>query len=54
MPIFVWLVIHRFRLAWLDEEIDRHGMLDALDERRAEAAVGVEAAVGGPVDGVRR
>lgn len=52
--IFLWLVIHRFRLAWLDEEIDRHGMLDALDERRAEAAVGVEAAIGGPVEGARR
>jgi heme exporter protein C len=52
--IFVWLVIHRFRLAWLDEEIDRYGMLDALDERRAEAAVGVEAAIGGPVEGPRR
>jgi heme exporter protein C len=52
--IFLWLVIHRFRLAWLDEEIDRYGMLDALDERRAEAAVGVEAAIGGPVEGARR
>ncbi len=52
--IFVWLTIHRFRVAWLDEEIDRHGMLDALDERRAEAAVGVEAAIGGPVEGATR
>lgn len=51
--IFLWLVIHRFRLAWLDEEIDRYGMLDALDERRAEAAIGVEAAIGGPIDGAR-
>lgn len=49
--VFVWLMVHRFRLAWLEDEIDRHGLVSAIDERRAEAAVGVEAAVGGPVAG---
>ncbi len=49
--IFVWLLITRFRLAWLEEEIDRHGLVTALEERRAESHVGVEAAVGGSVVG---
>jgi heme exporter protein C len=48
--IFVWLLIHRFRLAWLEEEIDRSGLVDALEERRAEALVGVEDAVGASPD----
>ena len=49
--IFLWLLVHRFRLAWLEEEIDTHGLVDALEERRAEAMVGVDEAVGGSVDG---
>ena len=44
--VFLWLLIHRFRLAWLEEEIDRFGLVGALEERRAEALVGVEEAVG--------
>lgn len=44
--VFLWLLIHRFRLAWLEEEIDRFGLVGALEERRAEATVGVEEAVG--------
>ncbi|MGI9623637.1 MAG: cytochrome c biogenesis protein CcsA [Acidimicrobiales bacterium] len=49
--IFLWLLVMRFRLAWLEEEIDRHGLVTALEERRAEAHVGVEQAVGGTVEG---
>lgn len=35
--IFLWLLIHRFRVAWLEEELDRYGLVTALEERRAEA-----------------
>lgn len=31
-----WLVIHRFRLAWLQDQVDRRWLVDAIDERRAE------------------
>lgn len=36
--IFVWLLVHRFRLAWLDEQVAAHSLEDAIAERRAEAA----------------
>jgi heme exporter protein C len=45
--IFLWLVIHRFRIAWLDEELDRHGIDLALAERQAEAADYVASSAGG-------
>ncbi len=48
---FLWLLVHRFRLAWLEDEVERQGLASALDERRAEARSGVEQAVGGPVEG---
>jgi heme exporter protein C len=34
--LFVWLVVHRFRLAWLQEQVDRRWLVDAIDERRSE------------------
>lgn len=37
--VFAWLLIHRFRLGWLEERADASGLDQALDERRAEAAV---------------
>lgn len=43
--IYVWMVIHRFRIAWLEREIEEHGLDAALEERRAEARAGVDAAV---------
>lgn len=49
--VVLYLLIHRFRVAWLEEELDAHGLVGALDERRAEAHAGVEAAVGGTVAG---
>lgn len=36
--IFVWLLIHRFRLAWLEEQVEDQGLDLAIAERRAEAA----------------
>ena len=44
--LFTWLLIHRFRVGWLELQIDRYGYEAALAERRAEAAAGVEAAIG--------
>jgi heme exporter protein C len=36
--LFVWLAIHRFRLAWLQDQVDRRWLVDAIDERRSEVA----------------
>ncbi len=35
--VLTWLLIHRFRLAWLEEEVESGGLDLALAERRAEA-----------------
>ncbi len=37
--LFLWLVIHRFRLAWLQDRVEAEGLDDALVQRRAEGAV---------------
>ncbi|MFV2039041.1 MAG: cytochrome c biogenesis protein CcsA [Acidimicrobiales bacterium] len=49
--VFLWLLIARFRLTWLEEEVERHGLLGALEERRAVARDGVQQAVGGTILG---
>ena len=36
--VFVWLLIHRFRVAWLEDEVDEAGLDVAIAERRAEGA----------------
>ena len=36
--LYTWMMIHRFRLAWLERQFDRFGLDDALANRRAEAA----------------
>ena len=36
---FLWLLIHRFRVGWLEDEIDAQGLDAALVQRRAEAEV---------------
>lgn len=36
--VFVWLLIHRFRLAWLADQVDEAGLDVAIAERRAEGA----------------
>ncbi|MEQ8717193.1 MAG: cytochrome c biogenesis protein CcsA [Acidimicrobiales bacterium] len=43
--LFAWLLVHRFRTAWLQGEVERHGLSEALVERRAEADADVDAAV---------
>lgn len=35
--VFAWLLLHRFRVAWLEEQLDAHELSDAIHERRAEA-----------------
>ena len=35
--IFAWLMVHRFRVAWLTQQVDRLDLDDALARRRAEA-----------------
>jgi heme exporter protein C len=50
--IYMWMMIHRFRIAWLDEQVDRHGLDAALAERRAEATRGVARSVGAASAGV--
>jgi len=37
--VFAWLLVHRFRLGWLEEQVQRTGLDEALTERRAEAAI---------------
>jgi heme exporter protein C len=34
--MFVWFTVHRFRLAWLQDQVDRRWLADAIDERRSE------------------
>ena len=42
--VYVWLLIHRFRLAYLSEQLEDHGLELALAERRAEAVTSAAAA----------
>jgi heme exporter protein C len=44
--VYVWMMIHRFRIAWLEEQLDRHGLDAAIAERRAETNRDVARAVG--------
>jgi heme exporter protein C len=37
LAAFVWMLIHRFRLAWLERQDERFGLDDAIALRRAEA-----------------
>lgn len=38
--VFTWLLVHRFRVGWLEERAGASGLDQALVERRAEAGVG--------------
>ncbi len=40
LSIFAWLVLHRFRLAWLQHRVDTHRLESALRERRREGEAG--------------
>lgn len=37
--VFTWLLVHRFRLGWLEERAGATGLDEALLERRAEAGI---------------
>jgi heme exporter protein C len=37
--LYVWLLIHRFRLAWLEDQLEATSLDAAIAERRAEALV---------------
>ncbi len=39
LVLFTWLLLHRFRLAYLERQIEQHEVDEALAERRAEAEV---------------
>lgn len=43
--IFAWLLIHRFRIGWLEHQLETHGLQAAIAERRAQAPSGVQEAV---------
>jgi heme exporter protein C len=45
--LFAWMLVHRFRVAWLEEQLEQRGLDLALADRRAEADRGVDRAVGG-------
>jgi heme exporter protein C len=36
--LFAWLLIHRWRLVWIEEQLEAHELDQAITERRAEAA----------------
>lgn len=36
LSLYAWLLIHRFRIGWLEDRLDAIGLDRALDERRAE------------------
>jgi heme exporter protein C len=40
LALFAWLLVHRFRVAWLAERAEEVGLEGAIAERRAEAAAG--------------
>ncbi len=40
LSVFAWLVLHRFRLAWLQHRVDAHRLEFALQERRREGEAG--------------
>jgi hypothetical protein len=40
LAAYTWMLIHRFRLAWLERQDERFGLEDALERRREEATQG--------------
>ena len=44
--VYVWLMIHRFRLAYAERALEARGLDDALAERRAEGDVAAPLGVG--------
>lgn len=50
LVIYAWMLIHRFRIAWLERQVEIHGLDAALAERRAEAT---PSSVAASVSGLR-
>lgn len=46
--VCAWLLVHRFRVGWLERQADRHHLDAALADRRADADPAAGVAVGGP------
>ncbi len=46
--VYWWLMIHRFRLQWIENRLDDAGLQIALDERRAEGRADVAGTVPAP------
>ncbi|MDZ7732300.1 MAG: cytochrome c biogenesis protein CcsA [Acidimicrobiia bacterium] len=44
---YLWMLVHRFRLEYLREQVAEHGLEHAIAERRAEAVTPVTPAGGG-------
>ena len=44
--VFAWLLVHRFRVGWLEERVGATGLDQAIVDRRAEADVPVAAGTG--------
>ncbi|HSL59436.1 MAG TPA: cytochrome c biogenesis protein CcsA [Acidimicrobiales bacterium] len=51
--IAAWLLIHRFRLAWLERQVEASGLDDAIEARRAEALAHAEAVTTAPSEPTR-
>jgi heme exporter protein C len=39
LAVFAWLLIHRFRVGWLERQVAESGLSEAIHERRAEAGL---------------
>jgi len=37
--VFAWLLVHRFRVAWLEQQVERHDLDAAVAARRAEGGL---------------
>ncbi|MEO8693240.1 MAG: cytochrome c biogenesis protein CcsA [Acidimicrobiales bacterium] len=44
--LFAWMLLHRFRIAWLENETEQRGLEQALIERRSESLVKADRALG--------
>ena len=42
--VYLWLLVHRFRVAYLESQVEDQGLDVALAERRAEATVATNGA----------
>lgn len=42
---FLWLLLHRFRIAWLEDQLDEVALAEAIRERRSQASETVLAGV---------